>query len=34
MAALLSPATTILKGKLTQVKANMINFKSTKSFTI
>lgn len=34
MAALLSPATTMLKGKLTQVKANMINFKSTKSFTI
>lgn len=34
MAALLSPATTMLRGKLTQVKANMINFKSTKSFTI
>jgi len=34
MSAALTPATTMLKGKLTQVKANMINFKSTKSFTI
>jgi len=34
MAALLIPATTMLKGKLFQVKADMINFKSEKSFTI
>jgi hypothetical protein len=34
MSALLTPATTMLRGKLTQVKANMVNFKSTKSFTI
>jgi len=34
MAVLLTPATTMLKGKLFQVKADMINFKSEKSFTI
>ena len=34
MAALLSPATSMLRGRLQQVKADMINFKSTKSFTI
>ena len=34
MAALLVPATAMLKGRLLQVKANMINFKSEKSFTI
>ncbi len=34
MAALLSPATAMLKGRLFQVKADMINFKSEKSFTI
>lgn len=34
MSILLTPATAMLKGKLLQVKANMINFKSTKSFTI
>lgn len=34
MAALLTPATAMLKGRLAQVKADMINFKSEKSFTI
>jgi hypothetical protein len=34
MAAMLSPATAFLKGRLAQVKFDMINFKSTKSFTI
>lgn len=34
MAAMLTPATSFLKGRLQQVKLNMINFKSTKSFTI
>ena len=34
MATLLSPATAMLKGRLIQVRTNMINFKSTKSFTI
>jgi hypothetical protein len=34
MAALLLPATMILKGRLQQVKININNFKSDKSFTI
>jgi len=34
MSVMLTPATTFLKGRLAQVQANMINFKSTKSFTI
>jgi hypothetical protein len=34
MSIMLTPATSFLKGRLEQVKFNMINFKSTKSFTI
>ena len=34
MASLLNPATLMLKGKLQQVKINLNNFKSEKSFTI
>jgi hypothetical protein len=34
MAAMLSPATAMLKSKLSIVKLNMTNFKSNKSFTI
>ena len=34
MSVMLTPATTFLKGRLQQVKLDMINFKSTKSFTI
>jgi hypothetical protein len=34
MAAMLTPATSILKGKLQQIKLNLDNFKSNNSFTI
>lgn len=34
MAALLTPANMMLKGRLQQVKINLKNFKSDKSFTI
>jgi len=34
MSAMLIPATSFLKGRLQQVKFDMVNFKSTKSFTI
>jgi hypothetical protein len=34
MSAMLTPANIFLKSRLQQVKLNMINFKSTKSFTI
>ena len=34
MAAMLTPATSMLKGKLQQIKLNLDNFKSNNSFTI
>ena len=34
MSAMLTPATTMLKGKLQQIKINLDNFKSPTSFTI
>lgn len=34
MSTLLIPANTCLKGRFQQIKANLDNFKSTKSFTI
>lgn len=34
MSSMLTPANIFLKSRLQQVKLNMVNFKSTKSFTI
>jgi hypothetical protein len=34
MAAMLTPATSMLKGRLSQIKLNLDNFKSNNSFTI
>lgn len=34
MSVMLTPANVFLKSRLQQVKLNMVNFKSTKSFTI